>query len=257
MDLSKNMLRLSYDEYYMLMCPMGTDSIKATFADRYDGITEDAFAEMWIKCENSLVEKGHLLRDEASLHLNAGLYFLLAECIDARKVYNIQLTDSAKDVRDITYFEGNNTLVCIRNLTENEEVGVYLSPKKSEYETVTEKFIRQGMEDGEMGAVLTQQEYVTMMANANMGNMDKAKQVFGDAPEVYAIDLINALKKSCGMLSINEYIEDDVMNYNILSGEKFFWAVFAEGEDSVGFKLIKPDEVKEAIRLTMDYKGGN
>lgn len=260
MNFSDKTLHLTYDEFYVLMCLLGASTVQGTFVESYYDISPDNLESMWDKCKKSLSAKEYMILDSDNVQLDVGLYCILNECIKAERTYSIQFSKDKNKITDTLFYDRIKSLICVSNCAEKGEVYLSYANKKNAYESIMKEMrtaSESQLEAISFETTLSQQEYFTLLSNANMGDYTKVVQLFPeDAPEEYITDLVNALKNSYGLFAVNEFEREDIVNYNILLGETFFWAIDAREENAISFRLVSAQEVAEAVAQTFRYDRG-
>lgn len=260
MIFSDKALHLTYDEFYVLMCLFGANNVQGTFVENYYEISPDNLEKMWDKCRESLALKGYIVLSNDDIQLDIGLYCILNECIKAEKKYSVQLSKGKNKIMDTLFYDRVRSLICINNCVEKKEICLNYCIKKNIYTDIVKKIqLTDQVEFEEIPFEITfsQQEYFTLMSSVNMEDYSKALKLFpDDIPEKCSMDLVNSLKNSGGILSVQEFNQDEISSYDILLGESFFWAIYAQDQDSISFKLVSKQDVDEILAQTFGCDGG-
>lgn len=260
MNFSDKSLHLTYDEFYTLMCLLGAKSIQGTFFENYNDTSSNDFDNVWENCKSSLSAKGYMTLEDEDVQLDVSLYSIITACVNAERKYSVQLSRDKANIIDTVFYDGTKSMICINNCDEKKEIYLSYSTKKKSFDNVIKEIpnITQNIpEEITAEITLSQQEYFTLMSSVNMGDYTKARNSLADSvQEDYLMDLMNALKKSYGMLSVTEFQDDEISNYSILFGESYFWAIYAQDEEKISFKLISKKDLIETIAQTFDYDGG-
>ncbi len=260
MNFSDKSLHLTYDEFYALMCLLGAKSVQGTFVENHNNISPNDFENIWAVCEKSLISKGYMTLDGEDLQLDISLYSIITACVNAERKYSVQLSKDKSNIIDTVFYDGNKAMVCINNCDEKKEVYLSYCNKKKSFDNVVKEIpdITQNMLNEKSAEItLSQQEYFTLMSSANLGDYTKARNLFpDDMEEEYLMDLINTLKNSYGLLSVNEFEDEEISTYSILFGKESLWAIYAQDEETISFKLVSKTDLEDSLAQTFGYDGG-
>ena len=261
MNFPEKALHLTYDEFYALMCLLGAKSVQGTFVENHDNISPNDFENIWEICKKSLLSKGYMMVDGENIQLDTSLYSIITACVNAERKYSVQLSKDNANIIDTVFYDGTKAMICVNNYDEKKEVYLTCCTKKKTFDNVIKEIpdIKQDtLEEIDAEITLSQQEYFTLMSCANMGDYAKARKMFpDDIQEECLMDLIKTLRKSYGMLSVSEFEEEDFSNYSILFGESCFWAIYAQDEETISFKLVSKKDLEESLAQTFGYDGGD
>lgn len=260
MTFSDKALHLTYDEFYVLMCLLGAKNIQGAFVENYYDISPDNLEKMWDKCRESLTAKGYIALNNDDVRLDVGLYCILNECNRAEKKYSVQLSKGKNKIMDTLFYDRVQSLICINNCDEKKELYLNYCGKKNIYADIVKEIQladQVGFGETSFEITFSQQEYFTLMSSANMEDYSKALKLFpDDVPQKFSMDLVNALKNSGGILSVQEFNQEEISSCDILFGESFFWAIYAQDQDSISFKLVSKQDIDEILAQTFGCDGG-
>lgn len=254
MIFSDKTLHLTYDEFYVLMCLLGANNVQGTFVENYYEISPDDLEKMWDKCRETLTLKGYITSNNGDIQLDIGLYCILNECSSVEKKYSVQFSKGKNKIEDTLFYDEGKFLICVNNCDEKKEVYLNYRAKKNVYNDIVKEIQvaeNDAFEEMPFEITFSRQEYFTLMASANMGDYAKALKMFPDEVlKEYSSDLVNALKNSFGLLSVTEFNQEETDSYNILFGESFFWAIYAQDEESISFKSVSKQDIYEELAQT-------
>ncbi len=260
MNFSDKSLHLTYDEFYSLMCLLGAKSVQGTFVENHDNISPNDFENIWETCKKSLLSKEYMTLDGDDIQLDISLYSIITACVNAERKYSVQLSKDNANIIDTVFYDGTKVMICVNNCDEQKEVYLSCCNKKKTFDNIIKEIpdIKQDkLEEIPVEITLSQQEYFTLISSANMGDYTKARNLFPDnIQEEYLMDLINTLKKSYGLLSVSEFEDEQFSTYSVLFGESCFWAIYAQDEETISFKLISKRDLEESLAQTFGYDGG-
>lgn len=258
----KNDIRLSYDEYVLLMELLGAKDIHGTFiTDNYMNITSDSIEKIWASCQKTLTDKGYITIKNDAVDFNIALYYILKQCIDSEKVFNVQMAKNGKSMLDTLYYINNGVPFSVKNDNSNKEVIISIRSKKSVCATLkkhiddmnfnTDSFANAQIE-------LNEHDYISVLANINVGNVKKVKSLLPDNLSQDDIESLTAsISAGAFNISITEYLDDADSIYTFISDGKNIWSVYSDDEkDVIVFEKINPSDISSLFDKLFGNNGG-
>lgn len=258
---TKNNIHLSYDEYVTLMCLFGAKNIYGTFADSdYSDISAELIQKLWDNCQNTLTDKMYIDIKDNNVSFNMALYYLINECVNSKRVFNIQISGQEGTIMDCTFHAADETIiVCVENDTVNKEVNMFIQSPKHIYKRICSYI---GEDANNLGIfanipiIFTEQEYFSLMANINMNNSEKIQSLLPEGlNDDITSELLYALKSNNKSLVITDYSnsEDDI--YVFILGKNLYWSISNSEKNNIEFQTHTYQDIRDILRNYLGLTG--